>query len=93
MFNEIGLKLGDHEYINIAEVKFGQSYSGAVSEANQFFCTPKMLIYTNYLKNHEAALIFFTKRSATTIYAITKIINQKYCGVQMRKPKNKCLIP
>ena len=30
---------------------------------------------------------FFTKRSVTTILAITKIISPKYCGVKMREPK------
>ena len=29
-FNEIWLKLGDHEYINIAEIKFEQFYSRAI---------------------------------------------------------------
>ena len=33
------------------------------------------------------SFFFFTKRSATTIQAITKIISPKYCGVKMREPK------
>ena len=46
-FNEIWLKLEDYEYINIAEMTFGLFYSEAILGANQFFQTPKMLIYAN----------------------------------------------
>ena len=45
--NKIWLKLGDHEYINIAEIKFGLCYFRVILGANQFFQTPKMLIYAN----------------------------------------------
>ena len=37
---KIWLKLGDHEYINIAEIKFEWFYSGAILGANQFFPDP-----------------------------------------------------
>ena len=39
-FNEIWLKVGDHEYNNIAEIKFGHFYSGVILEAKQFFPDP-----------------------------------------------------
>ena len=39
-FNEIWLKLEDHEYNDIAEVKFGKFYSCAILGANQFFPHP-----------------------------------------------------
>ena len=51
-----------------------------------------MLIYANYLKNDTADLNFvFNKRSAITILANTKMINQIYCSVKMRGPKNQML--
>ena len=37
------------------------------------------------------SFFFFTKRSATIIQAIPKIINQKYRGVKLREPKNQML--
>ena len=37
---EIWLKLGDHEYITIAEIKFGYFYSRVILGANQFFPDP-----------------------------------------------------
>ena len=40
-FNEIWLKLEDHEYNNIAEIKFEWFYSGAIWGGNQFFPHPK----------------------------------------------------
>ena len=68
-FNEIWLKVGDYEYNNIAEIKFGHFYSCVILEAKHFFPDPpKMLIYANYLENDVADLnFFFAKRSATTI--------------------------
>ena len=39
----------------------------------------------------RTSIFFFTKRSATTIQAITKIVSRKYCGVKMREPKNQML--
>ena len=36
-FNSIWLKLGDHEYIYIAEIRFEKFHSGAILGANHFF--------------------------------------------------------
>ena len=43
-FNEIWLKLGDHEYIYIAEIKFGQFYSGAILGGDHFI----LFIFSHY---------------------------------------------
>ena len=40
-FNEIWLKLGDHRYINIAEIKFGKYYSGGILGAKHIFLHPQ----------------------------------------------------
>ena len=40
-FNEIWLKLGEYEYINIAEIKFGWFYSGPILGENNFFPDPQ----------------------------------------------------
>ena len=38
--NEIWIIIGDHEYINIAEIKIGNFYSGGILGAKYFSCTP-----------------------------------------------------
>ena len=68
-FNEIWLKLGDHRYINIAEIKFGKYYSGGILGAKQFFPhPPKMLINANYFVNDAADLNFFFRRKKRNYY-------------------------
>ena len=51
----------DHEYINIAEIKFKNFYSGVILGAKHFFCTPqfKMLIYVKLTRNRLFVCLFF----------------------------------
>ena len=39
--NDIRLIIGDHEYINIAEIDIEQFYSAGILGAKIFSCTPK----------------------------------------------------
>ena len=49
IFNEIWLIIGDHEYINIAEIKIGTIFIPVEfgGPQNIFSCTSKMQIYAN----------------------------------------------
>ena len=42
-FNEIWLIIGDYEYINIAEIRFGYFHFGGILRAKHFFPHPLML--------------------------------------------------
>ena len=46
-FNEIWLIIGDHEFINIAEIKIWNFSSGGILGAKHFSPNPQMLIYAN----------------------------------------------
>ena len=46
-FNETWHMIGYYEYINIARIKIGNSYSGGILGAKHFSRTLKMHIYAN----------------------------------------------
>ena len=51
-------KLGNHEYIDIARLRFGKFYSWEILGA---IFSSQMLIYANWRKNNMIDLIFFNK--------------------------------
>ena len=68
-FNEMWLKVGEHEYIYIFEIEFVKKIFCLKMVAKTSFVTRAiMLIYANYRENGVADMIFFPPKDALLIF-------------------------
>ena len=77
---EIWLKIGDHEYVNIAEISFKNFVFRCNLNGRKIVCTPKMIIMLISAKKTLPIYFLFHQRSATTILGNYKRLQTRNVG-------------
>ena len=83
LFNEIFLIIGDHRYINIAEIKIGSFYFGGILVANHFSRTTQnanLYVLISEKTTGPIWIFFCLKRSVSMRVTITNNTGQNVWG-------------